>query len=365
MGFSFQEFAMVRILPRFSLIFILVFSARTALAGVSIGDTAPPLSIKTWVRGDPVDLGKDASKRVHMVEFWATWCPPCKASIPLLTQYQKKHGKELNIVSVTDPDTDRNTPTMIKQFVKDQGSQMEYIVAMDDRGATTNAYMGSDEVGIPQAYVVDKSGKVAWIGSPLDPSLDQVLKDVIAGKFDVAKAKASIGLEQELEKKFATLDRAYQMGQMDTVWKGLIEITQLDPTNAMAMELMAGIYVSEPDRREPIRKWVQDHIAKNGENSNAMGVLALTLCRIDDFTLRMPDLALQAAKAAYDSSKQKDYRASQVYARTQYEIGALDKAIKLQEEAITVASAENKDDAKDDAKKILEFYQTCKKLQTQ
>ena len=106
-------------------------------AGVSIGDTAPPLSIKTWVRGDPIDLAKDMSKRVHVVEFWATWCPPCKASIPVLTTLQKNHGKDLAIIGVTDPDTDRNTPTMIKQFVKDKGSEMDYTVAMDDRGATT------------------------------------------------------------------------------------------------------------------------------------------------------------------------------------------------------------------------------------
>jgi hypothetical protein len=166
----------------------------------------------------------------------------------------------LNIVSVTDPDTDRNTPSMIKEFVKDQGPRMEYTVAMDDRGATTNAYMGDDLVGIPQAYVVGRDGKVAWIGSPLDPSLDKVLKEVIAGKFDVAAAKATVGLEQELDKKFAALDRAYQLGQMDTVWKGLIEISRLDPSNSMAMELMASIYVSEPDRRDATRKWVEEHI---------------------------------------------------------------------------------------------------------
>ena len=130
-----------------SLLSVLVV-ASTAHAGVSIGDTAPPLSIKTWVRGDPVDLGKEASKRVHVVEFWATWCPPCKASIPLLTDYQKNYGKELSIVGITDPDTDRNTPSMIKEFVKDQGPRMGYTVAMDDRGATTNAYMGDDMVGI-------------------------------------------------------------------------------------------------------------------------------------------------------------------------------------------------------------------------
>jgi len=249
---------------------------------------------------------------------------------------------------------------MIKEFVKDQGPRMEYTVAMDDRGATTAAYIGDDMVGIPQAYVVGRDGKIAWIGSPLDPSLDKVLTEVIAGKYDVAAAKASIGLEQELDRKFAALDRAYQMGQTDTVWKGLIEITQMAPTNSMAMELMASMYVSEPDRRDAIRKWVEGQISKFGENSIAMGVLALTLCRIDDFTLRMPDLALQAGKAAYESSKQEDHRAIQVYARTQYEIGALDKAIDLQQKAIALAEG----DQQEEAKKVLAFYETCRKLQS-
>lgn len=342
-------------------LFAIMLGAQPARASVEIGDAAPPLSIKTWVKGDPVDLAKDASQRVHVVEFWATWCPPCKASIPLLTNYQKKFGKDVNIVAVTDPDTDRNTPSMIKDFVKEQGPQMEYTVAMDNLSATTNAYMGSEMVGIPQAYVVGKDGKVAWVGSPLDPAMEKVLREVIDGKYDVAAAKAALGKEQQIEKKFAALDRAYQMGQIDSVWKGLVEITQLDPSNAMAMELLAGIYVAEPDRKDAMRTWAKEHISRNSSNSEAMGVMGLTLCRIDDFTLRMPDLAIEAGKAAYESSKQKDHRAIQVYARSLYEVGALDRAITLQQEAVSAASEDDKKDAKD----ILAFYEMCKKLQGQ
>jgi thiol-disulfide isomerase/thioredoxin len=345
-----------RVFARFLVFGLLLCCTPLARAGVSIGDPAPPLKIKTWLRGEPVDLAKDASKRVHLVEFWATWCPPCKASIPVLTTFQKNFGTDLAIIGVTDPDIDRNTPTMIKEFVKDQGPQMGYTVAMDDRGETTAAYMGEDEVGIPQAYVVGKDGKVAWVGSPLDPAMEKVLKDVVAGTYDVAAAKATAGLERDLEKKFAMLDRAYQAGQMDMVWKGLIEITQLDPTNAMAMELMAGIYVSEPERRGSIRSWVEEHISKFGTNSNAMAVLALTLCRIDDFTMRMPDLALKAGKAAYDANKE-NAATIQVYARTQYEVGAVDKAIELQQKAIALAKGEEKEEAQ----KVLAFYETCKK----
>jgi thiol-disulfide isomerase/thioredoxin len=328
-------------------------------ADVSIGEAAPTLKIRDWVRGDPVDLAKDAGKRIHVVEFWATWCPPCKASIPLLTRYQKKFGKDLVIIGVTDPDPDRNSPTDIKQFVKEQGADMDYTVAMDDRGATTEAYMGSDAIGIPQAFVVARDGKIAWLGSPLDPAMEKVVADVIAGTYDIAAAKAAAGLEQEIGKRFAALDRAYQMGRMDTVWNGLVEITKLDPGNTTAMELMAGLYVSEPGQRSEIRKWADDHITRFAGNADAMTTLALTLCRIDDLSLRMPDVALKAAKAAYEGSKQRDRRAIEAYARASYEIGALDRAISLQEQAVALAAGEDKDVSQN----VLNFYNLCKKLQ--
>jgi len=335
-------------------------AAAPAQAGVSIGETAPSLKIKDWVRGSPVDLDKDASKRIHVVEFWATWCPPCKASIPLLTQYQKKFGKELVIIGVTDPDPYRNSPTDIKQFVKEQGANMDYTVAMDDRGATITAYMGEDAVGIPQAFVVGKDGKVVWLGSPLDPAMEKVVGDVIAGTYDVASAKAAARREEEIGRRFAALDRAYQLGQMDTVWNGLVEITELDPGNTTAIELMATIYVSEPDKRGEVRKWADNHIDKFAGNALAMTTLAITLCRIDDLALRMPDVALKAAKAAYEASKQNDLHAIEIYARASYEIGALDRAVSLQEQAVALAKGEEKDVSQN----VLKFYNLCKKLQS-
>jgi thiol-disulfide isomerase/thioredoxin len=61
-----------------------------------------------------------------MVEFWATWCPPRKASVPLLTQFQKNMRRTWFVIGVTDPDPYRNSPTEIKQFVKEQGAKMAY-----------------------------------------------------------------------------------------------------------------------------------------------------------------------------------------------------------------------------------------------
>lgn len=327
-------------------------------ADLKVGDPAPPLKIKEWVRGEAVNLAKDAAKKIHMVEFWATWCPPCKASVPLLTQYQKKHEKNLVIIGVTDPDPDRNSPTEIKQFVKEQGKNMMYTVALDDNGATSKAYLPSEMVGIPYAYLVGRDGRVVWEGSPLDPELETVIPEVIAGTFDVAKAKAAANVEQEVGKLFQAAEQAYQMGRMDDVWKRMIDILKTDPANEQAMQFLTGLYASEPKKAEEFRATVRGHIAKNKGNAKAMQLLAATLCGNDDYASRTPDLALDAAKAAYDASKQS--WAIEIYAKALYLVGNLDRAISLQQEAVSAAT----DGDRAGAQGVLDYYQLCKKLQS-
>lgn len=339
-----------------ALVLLPVASAR----GLEVGDPAPGLKIHEWVRGEPVDLAKHAAKKLHMVEFWATWCPPCKASVPLLTDYQSKYSKDLVIIGVTDADPYRNSTTQIKDFVKIQGKSMNYTVAIDDRGATSDAYLGGDVVGIPHAFLVGKDGKVVWQGSPLDPSLETVLADVVAGKYDVKAAKTAANKEHELGKRFAALDRAYQMGQMTVVWDGLVEIMKLDAANELGIELLTGLYVSETNLREPFQKWVREHISAQGKNPKAMRILASTLGRIDDLSVRLPELTLQAAKAAYEASPKRERAAVEVYARARYEIGDIDRAIALQEESVSAAESSEREAAQG----VLRFYQVCKKLQS-
>lgn len=332
-------------------------STRVA-ADLKIGDPAPPLKIKEWVRGETVNLAKDAAKKIHMVEFWATWCPPCKASVPLLTQFQKKHAKDLVIIGVTDPDPYRNSPTEIKQFVKEQGKNMMYTVAIDDNGATSRAYLPDDMVGIPYAYLVGRDGRVVWEGSPLDPSLGNVISDMIAGTFDVAKAKTDANIEREVDKLFQAADMAYQFGRMDEVWKLMTDVLKADPANEQAMQFLTALYASEPKKADEFKTFVRGHIAKNKTNAKAMHLLAVTLCGNDDYASRTPDLAIDAAKAAYEASKQS--WAIEIYAMALYQVGNLDRAISLQQEALSAATDEDRAGVHG----VLDYYQLCKKLQS-
>ena len=62
--------------------------ATPARAATDIGDAPPPLVVSEWLKGGPVNWNRDLGKRVYMVEFWVTWCAPCKISIPRLTEFQ-------------------------------------------------------------------------------------------------------------------------------------------------------------------------------------------------------------------------------------------------------------------------------------
>jgi thiol-disulfide isomerase/thioredoxin len=333
--------------------------AAPAFAGVVVGDKAPALSIREWVRGDAVDIIKNPEKKLHLVEIWATWCPPCKASIPLLTNYQKKFSKDLVIIGITDPDPYQNSPTQIRQFVKSQGTKMDYHVAMDDSSKTAQAYMDTGEAaGIPHAVLVGRDGKVAWQGSPLDPAMEQVISGIIDGTYDVATAAKKAQVQKEIQKRFHRIDMAFQLQKMDDVWAGLIDIMKLDPANDMGLQLLASMYVNEADRHDSYRKWVRSHIDANRDNPLAMATLTLTLCRIDEYDLKTPELAMEAAKAAYKVTGGKERYTAEIYARTFYQIGAIDRAIELQQEAVAAASA----DQKATATAILNFYKKCKTL---
>lgn len=162
---------------------LLAIALETSVRGASIGDPAPALSIERWVKGAPSAL--TPGKNLYVVEFWATWCPPCRRSIPHLTELQKKYAdKGLVIIGVSD-----ETLADVQPFVAEQGGNMEYRVAIDSTRRTFQNWMKAyGQSGIPHSFIVGTNGTVWWHGFPSE-ELDYTLKKIYDGKFDVAEAK--------------------------------------------------------------------------------------------------------------------------------------------------------------------------------
>ena len=157
---------------------------------LKVGDPAPPISVMKWLKGRPVNL-KDG--KVHVVEFWATWCEPCKIGMPHLSELagQYKGRVDFTGVSVREEEQmrDKSADSMpkVQRFVEHAHGMMAYNVAADGPAKTMmKTWMtAAGQHGIPTAFVVDQRGRIAWIGHPL-MGLSEVLPLVLDHKLDKA-----------------------------------------------------------------------------------------------------------------------------------------------------------------------------------
>lgn len=158
-----------------------IFVAVVTCTAGQIGDDAGALKIKEWIKGSPVKIGADGTHQAYVIEFWATWCGPCRTSIPHLTETQKKFGKDkVAIIGVS-----AEAAGKVRPFVEKYGDDMDYTVAIDDGRQTSAAYMRAFGVnGIPHAFIVNKAGKIVWHGHPLAKDFDSTLAATVDGDFD-------------------------------------------------------------------------------------------------------------------------------------------------------------------------------------
>ncbi|WOH64075.1 TlpA disulfide reductase family protein [Bradyrhizobium sp. BWA-3-5] len=159
---------------------------------VRMESQAPPIKVQNWLRGQPVTIFQ--AGKVYIVEFWATWCGQCVASMPHLVQLQEKYkDRGLEIVGVAASEkasTADEARTKLDAWLTEKFSQLNYRVAFDYTGEMNKLWMDASlSVGIPTSFVVDRDGHIAFIGHPM--LLDEVLPKVFNGIWrtsDEAKA---------------------------------------------------------------------------------------------------------------------------------------------------------------------------------
>jgi thiol-disulfide isomerase/thioredoxin len=172
-------------------------SAEEAPAGptLKMGDAAPEFKVTQWYKGDEVKMEGD---KTYIVECWATWCGPCIAAFPHLSEIAKANEGKLTVIGVNV--WEKKKPEEVKAFVEEQGDKMSYKVAADgDQVIATKWLKAAGQNGIPCAFVVTK-GKIAWIGHPA--SLKQeLITSIIDGTFDIA-AMAKAKEKEEAPAKY-------------------------------------------------------------------------------------------------------------------------------------------------------------------
>ena len=157
-------------------------AVEAAAKELKIGDAAPEFKVTKWFKGEPVTM--DASK-TYIVECWATWCGPCVAAFPHLSEIAKANKDKITVIGVNV--WEKKTPEEVQAFVVSQGDKMSYNVAADGEGVIAKDWLkAAGQNGIPCAFVVHK-GKVNWIGHPASMK-QELLDSIIAGTYDMAAA---------------------------------------------------------------------------------------------------------------------------------------------------------------------------------
>jgi thiol-disulfide isomerase/thioredoxin len=186
-----------------------------------VGDTAPPLRVDRWMKGMPVaDFEKG---KVYVVEFWATWCGPCKMAMPHLSELAKKYAGKVTFIGVDIWEDEHSTPgedlkTRANKFVQEMGDRMSYNVCSgsDDGYMAKNWMKAAGQDGIPATFVIGTDGKIDWIGHP--DYLADTLGQIVEGTYDLKAFAAKKNVE--IDKERATSDvQARLMKPIETAVK--------------------------------------------------------------------------------------------------------------------------------------------------
>ncbi len=309
----------------------LAFVSRGADPGpvtLKVGDAAPKLYVSKWVKGDPVDEFK--AGHVYVIDFWATWCGPCKRSMPHVTDLQKKYAEKVTIIGLNIWETNLEA---VEPFVIEMGDQLAYSIAIDEvpqgqrQGKSAAAWMrAAGQRGIPTVFVVDQQGKIAWIGHPM--TMDRPLAQIVQGTFDAQK-------EAEFSKAMDELETGQREAMKNKDWDKVIEyadkIIEKDATAAPNQGIMKLRALYGKSDWEAGNSLAAKLLEQHASDSDALRALAWTMVRAGgeaDVKLALA-AAVKAQQVRDDGWAGKHLLAQAHFANKEYA-----KAVELQTEVV-------------------------------
>lgn len=292
-----------------------------ASSGSLIGKRPPPLRVGEWIRGAPM-TGFDEG-RVYVVDFWATWCGPCRAAIPHLTRLAEKYDGRIEVIGISisekqDHPGATNHYATVRDFVRRMGDRMNYRVAADsgDREMYRTWFQPAGTAGIPTAYIIDGKGRVAWVGIGTPQVVERIAVEVLDGTFDPVKeaererasesqARQRIeadrvtaqpqaeSLDQKQPGYRVAMERGDTAAALASLDAAFAANPQLEVTGGYQRKLMV---LLQRNQRAEVEGYARDLLKRFPDNDDVIGFVSACLVSTADAVRFDPKLALEAAR---------------------------------------------------------------------
>ena len=313
-------------------------AAPTCLAGdepLTIGDKAPAFDITHWIKGDQIESFEEG--KIYLLEFWATWCGPCVASMPHLSELQAKYKDyDVNVLAVSDEPLQTVVEFLFKEYPADgkiQNDRMAFAVTTDpDKSIWKDYFTAAGRTGIPCSFVIGKTGQIEYIGHPMQ--VDKALEGVVHDNWDRDAFKTTYEEGMKITRIQSKAYEAMREGKFEEAAARFNEALELDPDNVNTIMQIMQIKLVNLKDYEDGYALAAKVVESNWDDANLLNTISWNIATQEGIEKRNLDLALKATVRSNELTDNENAMYLDTLARVYFEKGDLKNALKWQELAV-------------------------------
>ena len=137
-----------------------------------IGTEAKDFTLKQLFEDEEITLSNFEGEKAVVLDFFETWCGPCRKALPMLNEFYNKHNDDVEVFSITmAQDID-----VLKEFFNDEDNKIDYSILLDPKVETSEAF---PHQFIPYMVIIDIDGVIIDTHTGFDPKLIDYLEEVL------------------------------------------------------------------------------------------------------------------------------------------------------------------------------------------